>query len=79
MVLSSLLMGIIESLTKLVDPAAARAREEELKVTRATPKRDDTSASPELVCRICGHRSAQGPFCPVCLAETMERVPSGGR
>jgi hypothetical protein len=67
-------MGIIESLTKLVDPAAARAREEELKVTRETPKRDDSAAPPELVCRLCGHRSTEGPFCPVCLAETMERV-----
>jgi hypothetical protein len=69
-------MGLIDSLTKLLDPAAARAREEELGVVVKTPKRDDTSAAPELVCRICGHRSAQGPFCPVCLAETMERVPS---
>lgn len=70
-------MSIIESLTKLVDPAAARAREEELKVTRETPKRETTSTPPDLVCRICGHRSPQGPFCPKCLAETMERVPSG--
>jgi hypothetical protein len=69
-------VGIIESLTKLVDPAAAHAREGELKIVRETPKRDDTSAPPELICRVCGHRSAQGPFCPVCLAETMERVPS---
>jgi rubrerythrin len=69
-------MGLIDSLTKLLDPAAARAREEELKIVRE-PKRDDPSAPPELVCRICGHRSARGPFCPVCLAETMERTPRG--
>jgi hypothetical protein len=69
-------MGIIESLTKLVDPVAARAREEELKVTRGTPKKENAGAPPELICRICGHRSAEGPFCPVCLAETMERKPS---
>ncbi|HTA21565.1 MAG TPA: hypothetical protein VK989_19870 [Polyangia bacterium] len=69
-------MGLIESLTKLLDPAAARAREEELKIVRE-PKRDDTSAPPELVCRICGHRATRGPFCPVCLAETMERAPRG--
>jgi rubrerythrin len=66
-------MGIIESLEKLVDPVAARAREEGLKVTREMPKRDDTSAAPEFVCRICGHRQADGHFCPVCLAGTMER------
>jgi hypothetical protein len=35
----------------------------------ATPKRDHASAPPDLVCRICGHRSARGAFCPVCLAE----------
>jgi hypothetical protein len=69
-------MGLIDSLTKLLDPAAARAREEELGVVVKTPKRDDTSAPPDLACRICSHRSAQGPFCPVCLAETMERVLS---
>lgn len=68
-------MGIIESLIKLVDPTAAHAREEELEIVRETPERDDTSAPPELVCRVCGHRSARGPFCPACLAETMERVP----
>jgi rubrerythrin len=68
-------MGIIESLTKLVDPVAARANEEGLKVVRETPERDATSAPPELVCRVCGHRSAKGPFCPVCLAQTMERAP----
>jgi rubrerythrin len=67
-------VGIIESLVKLVDPAAAHAREEELKVTRETPKRENSVAPPELVCRVCGHRSTEGPFCPVCLAETMERV-----
>jgi hypothetical protein len=72
-------MGLIDSLTKLLDPAAARAREEELGVVVKTPKRDDTGAAPELVCRICGHHSADGPFCPVCLADTMERVPPGGR
>jgi hypothetical protein len=68
-------VGLIDSVTKLLNPAAARAREEELGVVVETPKRDDTHAAPDLVCRICGHRQAQGPFCPVCLAETMERVP----
>jgi len=37
-------MGLIDSLTKLLDPAAARVREEELGVVVKTPKRDDTSA-----------------------------------
>jgi hypothetical protein len=71
---SVLTVRLIESLTKLLNPAVARALEEELGVVVATPKRDDTSAPPELVCRICGHRQTQGPFCPVCLAETMEQA-----
>jgi hypothetical protein len=54
--------GLIESRTKLLDPAAARAREEELGVVVATPKRDDVSAPPELTCRICGYRQTGGPF-----------------
>lgn len=67
-------MSIIESLTKLVDPVAAAAREEERRTARETPKRDDTSAPPEFVCRVCGHRSTDGHFCPTCLAGTMERA-----
>jgi hypothetical protein len=70
-------VGLIESLKKLVDPAAAHAPEEELKIVREMPKRDDTSARPELVCHVYGHRSPHGPFCSACLAETMERVPHG--
>jgi hypothetical protein len=44
-VLAPSLMGLIDSLTKLLDPAAARAREEELGVVLDTPTRDDTSAA----------------------------------
>jgi hypothetical protein len=70
-------MGIIESLTKLVDPAAARAREEELKVKRETPQKETAGAPPDrFECRVCGHRAAEGPFCPVCLAGTMVPVRS---
>jgi hypothetical protein len=72
-------VGIIESLKKLVDPEAEHAREDGLEIVRETPTRDDTSAPPELVCRVCGHRQARGPFCPVCLAETMESPRRSGR
>ena len=72
-------MGIVESLTKLVDPAAAREREEERRVARETPKKEPAGAPPDrFACRVCGHRSAEGPFCPVCLAGTMERLPPKG-
>jgi rubrerythrin len=66
-------MSIVESLIKLVDPVQAQAREEERRVAREQPKRDD-AAPPLFACRVCGHRSADGAYCPVCLADTMERV-----
>jgi rubrerythrin len=69
-------VSIIESLKKLVDPAAAQESEELRRVAREVPVKENTGAPPELVCRVCGHRSADSRFCPVCLAETMERVPS---
>jgi rubrerythrin len=65
-------MSIVESLIKLVDPVQAQAREEERRVAREQPKRDD-AAPPIFVCRVCGHRSAAGAYCPSCLADTMER------
>ena len=74
--------SIIESLIKLVDPAGAQEREEIRRVARELPEKENTGAPPEFVCRVCGHRALQGPFCPVCLAGTMERVtskkPKGG-
>jgi hypothetical protein len=69
-------VSIIESLTKLVDPAATREREEARRGAREAPMRDDAGSPPiKFECRVCGHRSAEGPFCPRCLAATMERVP----
>jgi rubrerythrin len=67
-------MSIIESLIKLVDPAQAQEREELRRVAREVPKKENTGAPPVFVCRVCGHRSADGHFCPVCLAGTMERT-----
>jgi rubrerythrin len=71
-------VSIIESLIKIVDPAGAQEREEIRRVARELPEKENTSAPPEFVCRVCGHRSADGQFCPVCLAGTMERAPSRG-
>lgn len=68
-------MSIIESLKKLVDPAAAQESEELRRVAREVPVKENTGAPPEFVCRVCGHRSVDGHFCPVCLAGTMERAP----
>jgi rubrerythrin len=72
-------VSIIESLTKLVDPVAAREREEERRVARETPKKENAGDPPiRFQCRVCGHRAADGPFCPVCLAGTMERIRQHG-
>jgi rubrerythrin len=67
-------MSIVESMLKLIDPVQAQAREEERKVAREQPKRDDTGEPPTFACRVCGHRDAQGSYCPTCLADTMERM-----
>jgi hypothetical protein len=65
-------VSIVESLIKLVDPVAAHAREEERRVLREEPKRDD-AAPPMFACRVCAHRSPDGSYCPVCLADTMRK------
>jgi rubrerythrin len=70
-------MSIVESLTKLVDPMVARAREEERKAERDKPKREDAGDPPRFACRVCGHEDIDGGYCPTCLADTMQRIPAG--
>ena len=69
-------MSIVESLTKLVDPMVARAREEERKAEREQPKRENAGAPPCFACRVCGHEATDGGYCPTCLADTMQRIPA---
>ncbi len=64
-------MSIIESLTKLVDPLAAREQEAERERLRAQPRRTDAGPPPTFECRVCGHLGPEPSFCPECLAETM--------
>jgi len=77
-------MSIIRSLLLLIDPIEHRKRiteerrkrevlppdvnpdEIEFAVAPKVPK-----AEPRLVCRVCAHVGS-GPYCPHCLAETME-------
>jgi len=69
-------MSIVERLVKLVDPAEARRREEELRKDREQPQRDEAGAPPhEYECRVCGLRDREGAYCPTCLADTMQKVP----
>jgi rubrerythrin len=68
-------MSIIESLVKLVDPAEALRREQELRSDREQPQRPHASDPPhEFVCRVCDHRATEPGYCPTCLADTMQKV-----
>jgi hypothetical protein len=68
-------MSIVESLLKIVDPTQAKAREEERRVQREQPIRNDDTDPPRFVCRVCGTEDEQGSFCPKCLAGTMRKLP----
>jgi len=68
-------VSIIETFTKLVDPARASEREEELRKQREQTKRAQSGAPPRFTCRICGLVSEDKAYCPECLAETMIPLP----
>jgi rubrerythrin len=74
-------MSIVESLLKIVDPVQAKQLDEERRVAREQPKRDDASDPPRFVCRVCGHEDIQNAYCPACLADTMQAAasPAKGR
>ena len=67
-------MSIVESLLKIVDPVQAQQREEERKVAREQPRREPSGDPPRFSCRVCGQEDLQGVYCPVCLADTMQRI-----
>jgi hypothetical protein len=67
-------VSIVESLIKLVDPVQARQRDEERRIAREQPKRDDEGDPPRFVCRVCGLQSPQKSYCPECLADTMVKL-----
>jgi hypothetical protein len=64
-------VAIIESLTKLVDPLAARAREAERERLRGQSGRTAAGPPRTFECRVCGYLGPEPSFCPTCLAETM--------
>jgi hypothetical protein len=64
-------VSIIETLIRLVDPAAAREREAERERFRVEPGREEAGPPPAFACRVCDHLGPEPRFCPVCLAETM--------
>jgi len=68
-------MSLIEKLTKVVDPAEARRREEERRKAREQAQRTDAGDPPYAYqCRVCGHLGDEEAYCPTCLAETMQKV-----
>jgi rubrerythrin len=69
-------MSLIEKLTKVVDPAEARRREEEARRKEGEhPPRTDGSDPPHAYeCRVCGHVGDEEAYCPTCLAETMQKI-----
>lgn len=69
-----MVMSIIESLLKIVDPVQAQAREEDRRIQREQPKREVAGEPPRFRCRVCGLEDRFPVFCPVCLADTMRPV-----
>jgi hypothetical protein len=69
-------MSIVEGMLKADRSCSGTGPEEERRVAREQPKRNDAGDPPTFVCRhrVCGHRDAQGSYCPTCLADTMEQV-----
>jgi rubrerythrin len=76
-------MSIVYTLKKLVDPAAAREEEAQLKKAREEVRQQQSGAPPDpgaepeaeatrWRCRCCGVEDKQGGYCPECLADTME-------
>jgi len=68
-----LVVSIVESFKKLVDPVRARQEQEERRSDRERPDADDEGGPPppKRRCRVCGHEGPESRFCPDCLAETM--------
>jgi hypothetical protein len=64
-------VSIIESLTKLVDPMAAREREAERERLRAGSQQTPAGPPKTFECRVCGYLGPEPSYCPSCLAETM--------
>jgi hypothetical protein len=68
-------MSIVESLLRIVDPVQAQHREQERKVAREQPKREDAGEPPRFACRVCALEDTQDSYCGSCLADTMQAVP----
>jgi rubrerythrin len=67
----------IWALERLFEPPAsieARLREKKAAVRRNQDGGEGDPPSPRFRCRVCGHEWSEPAYCPVCLADTMEKV-----
>jgi hypothetical protein len=69
-------MSIVESLIRLVDPVQAQAREEDRRIQREEPKRENAGDPPRYRCRVCALEDESALYCPTCLADTMRVIVS---
>jgi len=66
-----ILVSIVQSLKKIVDPERARQEAAQLKKERELPRREVAGDPPKYCCRICQTTSTDRSYCPACLADTM--------
>lgn len=71
-------MSIVWTLRKYIDSIEHREAEAAQRRDRRVARRQGLSTGGEgnaevqpYACRVCGHRSTDGAYCPHCLAETM--------
>lgn len=74
-------MSLRSLLRKLTDPVESRRDEfehmSEKPVAKppAPPEHAENPNSAPFRCRVCGYRSDDDSYCPICLAQTMRPVP----
>jgi hypothetical protein len=66
--------AIVWSLKRLFDKPADVEREVRERQATLRGQRKADGDPPTFRCRVCGLESAEGAYCPECLADTMEEV-----
>jgi rubrerythrin len=58
-------------LERLFDPPVQIEVQEREKRQDLQGRRKKDADPPHFYCRVCGHESTAGEYCPICLADTM--------